>query len=375
MSKKLLFIVNVDWFFVSHRLPIALEALKSGYEVHIACQFTDKFDYLSSLGFKLYPLTLSRSGTSLRSELATILEIFKLSKRINPDVVHMVTIKPVIYGGIVSRILRVKQRVASISGLGYVFIAQGLKYKFLRRAVALLYRLALRRCDTDVIFQNPNDRDLFIYLGIIRSEQATMIRGSGVDLSGYAVKPEPEQKPVVMFVARLLVDKGVYEFVDAARYFQKQDYPVRMVLVGDVDENPKSVKQHELTQWVAEGHLEYWGYTKEVAETMAKANIVVLPSYREGLPKCLIEAAACGRAVITTDVPGCRDAITPDVTGVLIPVKSSEALVTAIRDLVENKERRKQMGKQGRLLAEQAFDIKTVVKIHLDLYKGTGRAN
>jgi glycosyltransferase involved in cell wall biosynthesis len=372
MRKKLLFIVNVDWFFVSHRLPIALEAIRLGYDVYVACQFTDKHEYLQSLGLKLYPLTLSRSGMSLFSELSTVIEVFKLVLQIKPDVIHLITIKPVIYGGIASRLLGVKQRVASISGLGYVFIANGFKNQLLRKLVSSLYRFALRRQSTDVIFQNPNDRDLFIHLGIINAEQATMIRGSGVELSHYAVIPEPDQTPVAMLVARLLIDKGVYEFVDAAKTLKQQACPVRMVLVGDVDENPKSVSAEEISRWVDEGIVEYWGYRKNISATIADANMVVLPSYREGLPKCLIEAAACGRAVITTDVPGCRDAITPNVTGMLINVKSASSLATAIQTLVENPERREEMGRQGRILAEQAFDIKTVVQKHMNLYEGRG---
>ena len=370
MTKRLLFVVNVDWFFVSHRLPIALAAMKQGYEVHLACALTDRAEQLSALGIKVHELPLSRSGTSVKSEIKSFYHIYQLIKHVKPDVIHMVTIKPVLYAGLASRLLSVKTRVASISGLGFVFMAQGVKAGILRSLVSKLYRLALHRKNTQVIFQNPNDRDLFLKQSIIKSDQVTMIRGSGVSLEHYPVQPEPEGTAVVMLVARLLTDKGVLEFVEAARQLKQKQTDVRMVLVGDTDENPKSVSSKQLEEWTKQGIVEHWGYSTNVAETMAKSHIVVLPSYREGLPKSLIEAAACGRAVITTDVPGCRDAITPDVTGLLIPVKNAPALATAIEHLLENSTMRQQMGCAGRALAEQAFTIENVIQSHLMIYGG-----
>jgi glycosyltransferase involved in cell wall biosynthesis len=370
MTRKLLFVVNVDWFFVSHRLPIALAAMEQGYEVHLACALTDKAEQLKALGIRLHALPLSRSGTSVKSEVKSFYHIYQLIKQVRPDVIHMVTIKPVLYAGIASRLLSVNTRVASISGLGFVFMAHGVKAAILRSLVSKLYRLALHRENTQVIFQNPNDRDLFLKQRIIKSEQVTMIRGSGVSLEQYPVQPEPAGTAVVMLVARLLTDKGVLEFVEAARQLKAKQTQVRMVLVGDTDENPKSVSSSQLEEWTKQGIVEHWGYSTNVAETMAKSHIVVLPSYREGLPKSLIEAAACGRAVITTDVPGCRDAITPQVTGLLIPVKNAQALADAIELLVNNSNKRQQMGLAGRALAEQAFTIENVIQSHLMIYGG-----
>ncbi|WNO61674.1 glycosyltransferase family 4 protein [Rheinheimera sp. MMS21-TC3] len=370
--KKLLFVVNVDWFFISHRLPIALAAQRDGYEVHLACNFTDQAEYLASLGFVLHQLDLSRSGTGLLSEINAFKGIYAMLRKVKPDIVHLVTIKPVIYGGIASRFLKVKQRVASISGLGYIFIARGLRASILRFAVSLLYRFALHSADTTkVIFQNPDDKQLLLDLGIIDPSQAVMIRGSGVDLSRYDVQPEPISTPVVMLVARLLIDKGVLEFVEAARELSRRGAEIRMVLVGDTDDgNPKSVSSADISRWLDEGIVEHWGYQKDINNIIAQANIIVLPSYREGLPKSLIEAAACGRAVITTDVPGCRDAITPNVTGLLVPVKESAGLVAAICKLTEDTALRARMGLAGRQLAEEAFDIELVIKTHLQLYQG-----
>lgn len=371
MNKRLLFIVNVDWFFVSHRLPIALAAQREGYDIHIACNFTDQADYLRSLGFTLHQLDLSRSGTGLLSEVSAFTGIFRMLRAVKPDIVHLVTIKPVVYGGIASRLLKIRQRVASISGLGYLFIATGLRASILRKAVSLLYRFALRTRDTKVIFQNPDDKQLLISQGIIEPEQAVMIRGSGVDLTRYQVKPLPEGAPVVMLVARLLIDKGVLEFIEAARRLRQQLPQVRMVLVGDTDDgNPKSVSSTDIATWVEQGIVEHWGYQQDINKTMAQAHIIVLPSYREGLPKSLIEAAACGRAVITTDVPGCRDAITADQTGVLVPVKDAPALAQAIEKLICQPALCLELGRAGRQLAESAFDINAVITTHLKLYRG-----
>ena len=200
--RKILFIVNVDWFFISHRLPIALATIKQGYEVHDACEITDKKTMLESLGLIVHPLTLSRSGTGIFSEFKTLKQLFTIIKLVGPDITHSITIKPVLYGNIISRLLRVPTRVASISGLGYVFIASGIKAKFFRVFIALLYRSALSNAKT-VIFQNSSDRDVLKKLRAIKPEQELFIRGSGVDLSLYPVLPEPKDKLVVMLVVMI----------------------------------------------------------------------------------------------------------------------------------------------------------------------------
>ncbi len=367
--KKILFIVNVDWFFVSHRLPIALEAIKQGYEVHIACGITDKRTLLESHGIIIHPLALSRSGVGLLNEFKTLKQLFIVIKTIRPDITHCVTIKPVLYGNIMARILRVPIRVSSISGLGYVFIASGIKAKLFRVFISTLYKLALNGAKT-VIFQNSADRDVLKQLGAVKPNQEVFIRGSGVNLDLYPVIPEPKGKTVAMLVARLLIDKGVNEFAAAAKVLKQNNKDIRMVLVGDIDlANPKSITSAQLNDWVDQNIVEHWGYSNDVAETMAKANMIILPSYREGLPKSLIEAAACGRAVITTDVPGCRDAIEVNKTGLLVPVKSVEPLVDAILKLASDDELRGKLAFQSRETAEQAFDINDVIKKHLEIYE------
>lgn len=370
MRKRILFIVNIDWFFISHRLPIALAAIEKGYEVHLACGITGRKDELERLGIIVHPVSLSRSGTSILKEIKVIKEMNAVVKKVSPDVVHLVTIKGAIYGGLVTRFKNIKVRVVSISGLGFVFIDEGIKARVIRFVVTKLYRLALSSVNTTVIFQNENDQNIFIKNKIIKPEQSLIIRGSGVDLATYNALPEPSGEKVIMFLARLLKDKGLIEFCEAAVSLKKSGFVGTFVLVGDIDlHNPNSINQGELDHYIRSGVVEHWGFSNKVSDTIAKSHIMVLPSYREGLPKSLIEAAACGRAVITTDVPGCRDAITPNVTGVLIPVKSSVAIANAILSLCENDEKRIDMGKKGRELAQLCFNIEDVIDIHLNLYK------
>jgi len=368
MKKKLLFIVNVDWAFIVFRLPIAIRAMEDGYEVHLACAITSKRLELEELGIIIHPLTLSRSGTVIFSELKAVYQIYLTIKNLSPDIVHSVTIKPVLYGTLVARLLSVPKRVVSISGLGYVFIAEGLKANLLRFFIGLFYKSALTKADS-VIFQNSSDRDILKKLNAVKSHQEVFIKGSGVDLNLFNLSSEPSGQPVVMLVARLLIDKGVREFIESAKLIRATHPDVRMVLVGDVDAgNPKSLTPEELTTWTDNKTVEHWGYSNDVSTTMSKANLIVLPSYREGLPKSLIEAAACGRAVVTTDVPGCRDAIINDVTGLLVPSKDAQALAGAIVCLVDNAELRQYLARNGRAFAEKTFDIRDVVAKHLDIY-------
>lgn len=369
-KKKLLFVVNVDWFFVSHRLPIALKAMAGGYEVHLLCAITDQSEYLESLGLIVHPFLFSRSGENIFNELACFFGLYKHIKNIKPDLIHLVTIKPVLYGGIAARMAGLKNVVAAISGLGFIFAAQGIKANIRRFIVSIAYKLALHHKNIRVIFQNPTDRITLTKLVTLSDKQIIMVHGSGVDLSEFNVFNEPEKSaPVVILAARLLYDKGVGEFVEAARLLADEAVNARFCLVGEPDlANPNSISNDELAHWVDEGVVESWGHRNDMPAVLSSANIVVLPSYGEGLPKVLIEAAACGRAVITTDMPGCRDAILPGITGILIPPRNAKELANAIRYLIENVDLRHEMARSGRKLAEQKFSIEYVVDAHLKIY-------
>jgi glycosyltransferase involved in cell wall biosynthesis len=239
-----------------------------------------------------------------------------------------------------------------------------------RRMVSLLYRLAFKQRRLAVIFQNPDDRDTLLEMGALIAQQVRMIRGSGVALADYPVRPQPTVIPVVVMASRLLKDKGVFEFMDAARLLRARGVSVVMRLIGDPDPgNPSSVSEGDLEQWRSEALVELPGFMSDIAGQYAAANIVCLPSYGEGLPKGLIEAAACGRAVITTNVPGCRDAITPGITGVLVQVKNATDLADAIHHLIESPDQMVRMGEAGRELAEEAFTIEKVVDQHMRIYQ------
>lgn len=370
MSRTLMFVVNVDWFFLSHRLPIALEAIRQGYQVHIATGLTDKLGELGRHGLVVHPLALDRSGAGLGNAWRTMVQLWQIFRAVRPDVVHLVTIKPVLLGGLVARLARVPAVVAAVSGLGFVFMARGAKAAVRRWLVGAVYRVALGHHNLKVIFQNADDLRSLAKVAHLPAVKVAMIRGSGVDLARYARVPLPGGVPVVVLAARLLADKGVLEFVQAARLLRQRGCNARFVLVGTVDTaNPTSFTDAEVSAWVHEGVVEWWGHRADMPQVLSAAHLVVLPSYREGLPKILIEAAACGRAVITTDVPGCRDAIDPGITGILVPVRNAAPLANAIETLINDPVRCQVMGDAGRSLAENAFDVQQVVAAHMQIYQ------
>jgi len=371
-KKKLLFIVNVDWFFISHRLPIALKAMEEGYEVYLLCAVTDKTEYLESLGLIVHPFSFSRSGKNIFNELACVFGLYKQIKSIKPDLVHLVTIKPVLYGGVAARLAKVPGVVSAISGLGFLFVKRvGVQARLFRYVVLFLYRMAMGHSNQRIIFQNPTDMNALVAAGGVQKDKVRMIRGSGVDLLDYPVLPEPDGVPIVVMASRLLKDKGVHEFVEAARIVKSKGIKARFQLIGEPDSgNPESVTAEAVQSWQDEGIVECLGFRSDIAELFAQAHIVTLPSYYgEGLPKVLIEAAACGRAVITTDMPGCRDAVEPDVSGLLVPARNAKALAQAMERLIEDDVLRQRMGRAGRDLTEREFGIDKVVAAHLAIYQ------
>lgn len=370
MKKKLLFILNEPTYFVSHRLPIAIAAQAAGYDIHVATGERSALTAIIEQGFVYHALPLSRSGRNLFSELKSLLAMYRLMKRLQPDLVHLVTIKPVLYGSIAARLARAPAVVAAVSGLGYAFIDQYFEAKCLRLLIGQLYRIAFRHKNLKVIFQNRDDQRTLFRIGAVKTDQAVLIQGSGVDLIQYCYQEEPEvDAPIVVMAARLLRDKGVMEYVEAAKLLRAQGVHARFLLAGQLDPgNPSSIKQSQLQAWIQTGAIEYQGYC-HIPDLFSQAHLVVLPSYREGLPRVLAEAAACGRAVITTDVPGCRAAIVPGQTGLLVRVKDAVSLAEAMHQLIVQHDQRKAFGAAGRKLAEQSFDVTKIVEQHLALYR------
>ena len=369
-GKRLLFVLNDLSFFISHRLPIAITAKDEGYEVHIATPQGKPTTEIKDIGFIFHKIPLSRRGKNPFNELKSIFALYQLMRAVKPDVVHLVTIKPVLYGGLVSRIVKVPSVVAAVSGLGAIYISCTLSGKIWRAVTNQLYRSALKHPNLKVIFQNPDDRDVLLEKKAFALSQTVLICGSGVDLSLYRTSIEREDEVVVAMISRLLKDKGVLEYVAAAKLLKSMDVQARFLLIGESDyNNPEYINDHMLEQWRCDGDVELLGFRKDIPQLMQQANIIVLPSYREGLPKVLIEAAASGRAVITTDVSGCRDAIEPNQTGLLVPVRDSNALASAMKRLIDEPNLRHRLGKAGRILAEQEFSIEKVVAEHLNIYR------
>lgn len=368
---KLAFVINNIDFLLSHRLPILLEAQGQGYEINVIAPGAKDDKRLLGYGFTCHNISLSRGGNNPVADIYTIYQLARVFKKIQPDIVHLVTIKPVLYGGLAARLSGVPAVVAAVSGMGTVFISHGIWSRIRRWLVAKIYCMVFKHKKIKVIFQNPDDRQIILDLKAIKEEQTQIVKGSGVDLANYPFVPEKKvDTNVVVMAARLLRDKGVYEFIDAARILKSRNVNVDMRLIGAPDPaNPTSITDSEIQHWRAESLVQILGYRSDIAEQYAQANIICLPSYREGLPKGLIEASACGRVVVTTDVPGCRDAIIPNVTGKLVKVRDAVALADAIQYLCEHPEERLQMGKAGRNLAESTYSIDEVVNQHLQIYE------
>lgn len=368
-ARRLLFVVNNPAFFLSHRLPLALAAKRAGFDVHVATMDGPSVSRIVSHGLAHHVIPMSRSGKNPVRELGSLFALRRLFRRLRPDLVHAVTIKPVLYGGIAARLAGVPAFVAAVSGLGYVFMRSGGRFDPLRTAAVFLYKLALGHRNSRVVFQNGADLDVLRRAGVVREGQAVLIRGSGVDLDAFQVSDEPDGPVRVAMASRLLRDKGVEEFVEAARLSAARRTDVRWVLAGSLDPgNPASVSEDTLAAWLRESVVDYVGEQDDVAALYRGAHIVALPSYREGLPKSLIEAAACARAVVTTDVPGCRDAIEPGVTGLLVPARDARALSDAVLRLADDPALRHEMGAAGRRLAEREFDVRKVEQAHLAIY-------
>jgi glycosyltransferase involved in cell wall biosynthesis len=367
-KRRILFVVNNPDFFVSHRLPLAIAARAAGFEAAVASPQGDGVAAIAGNGFDHHPFPLNRSGKHPLQEARSVVALYRIFRAVRPDIVHTVTIKPALYGGVAARLTNVPALVCAVSGLGYLFIG-GPRTAFRRRLVMQLYRFAFGHRNLRVVFQNESDRAEFAGTGVADA-QVALIPGSGVDLDAFQPAPEPPGIPLVVLPARLLRDKGVCEFVEAARILRRSRKAVRFVLVGLPDPgNPASLDETALRAWQQEGAVEWWGFRTDMPEVLRSAHLVVLPSYREGFSKVLIEAAAAGRAVVTTDVPGCRDAILPERTGLLVPPRDPVALAGAIGRLVEDAELRGRMGLAGRELAERAFSIDRVVEQHLRLYE------
>jgi glycosyltransferase involved in cell wall biosynthesis len=331
-------------------------------------QYTQCF---TEMGIRYIPISMSRSGINPFSELFALYQLIRIYRRVKPARAHHFTIKAVIYGSIAAQIARVPVIVNAITGLGYVFTNAAWKARFLRTIVTRAYRWVLRRPNVRMIFQNPDDQHFFVTSRLIHAHQAILIRSSGVDTVRFVPTPEPEGDPIILLVARMLWDKGVGDLVEAGRLLREWGVPGKIVLVGGPDPgNPGSISETQLQAWHQEGTVQWWGHQESSMEKVwARCHIVALPSsYGEGVPTSLIEAAACGRPIVTTDAPGCRDVVRDGENGFLVPVRDSKALANALRSLIEDPALRARMGARGREMAVSEFSQQKVIQETLAVY-------
>jgi glycosyltransferase involved in cell wall biosynthesis len=368
-GKTLLFLISEDWYFCSHRLPIARAARDAGAKVAVACRVRDHGDTIREEGFDLYPIGLNRSGRNPLADIGTILALRKLYRRVRPDIVHQVAVKPVLYGSIAAWLAGVPHVVNAMAGLGFVFISKGAFASLVRPILTLAFRVLLNRRQSKLILQNGDDSALFQTEIGVRPNKIAIIRGSGVDTASFAPTPEPGGPIIASCVSRMLWDKGIGELVEAARILRQKGSDVVIRLIGPTDDNPASIPIVTLDAWHAEGIVEIIGPTSDIAGVYATSHIAVLPSYREGLPKSLLEAAACGRPMVATDVPGCREVCRDGETGLLVPVMQALPLAEALDRLAGDAGLRKKLGAAARLAAEQEFTEPVITGQTLALYE------
>lgn len=370
MRPKLLFLVTEDWYFCSHRLPPARAAKCAGFDIVVATRVHRDGGRILSEGFRLLPIRLRRRSWNPVRELAALLEIIRIYWRERPDVVHHLALKPTLYGSLAARIARVPGVINALPGLGLVFSSGSLKARSMRACILLAFRMLLNRPGAVLILQNPDDV-VRLTQAALQPHRVRLIRGSGVDLKRYAPSAEPAGKPIVLLASRMLWEKGVGEFVEAAAMLRASGATARFVLVGDSDgENPAAIPPSQLKRWNADGIVEWWGHCDDMPGVLRGASVVCLPSaYGEGVPKVLLEAAACARCIVATDAAGCREIVRHRENGLLVPIRDAAALAAAIAELLSNRELRLAMGRRGRELVESEFSDELVARQTLAVYR------
>lgn len=370
MRPKLLYVFSDDRFFWSHRLAVAEGALSNGYEVIIATGVYSHADQIRNKGFRLIPLKLTRKTKSLLSEWGAVKQLKQIYRTEQPDIVHHVAIKAVLYGSMASLGRKSVPTLNALTGLGYLVASSSAKAALLRSVVWSAFSFLFKRSHQLVLVENEQDKQLLVDKLGVSSQKIVVTRGSGVNVQIFQPAPEPAGIPVVMLASRLLWIKGIQEFVEAAQLLRDKGVSARFVLAGDGDpNNPSCVLLEQLLHWQNSGIVECWGHQHDMPQVFKRANLVCLPSHGgEGVPKVLMEAAACGRAIITTDVPGCRDVVRDGVNGLLVQPRNAVALAEAIEKLLNSPALRLQMAEKGRQIAVKEFSEEAVVRETLELY-------
>jgi glycosyltransferase involved in cell wall biosynthesis len=364
VAKKFLLVAGYPDSLLDFRGPLLRALLAEGLDVHVAApDLPDNSTIrqrLQDLGVQVHEIALKRTGMNPLADMATVYHIWRLMSRIKPDYSLGYTIKPVIYGNIAAWLAGVPRHFALITGLGYTFQGEVGQRSWLKRIVQSLYRTALGKAHK-VFFQNPDDEALFKKLGIINKcdRKTVVVNGSGIDVNCFAVAPLPEATQFLL-IARLLGDKGVREYSKAATMVKQQHPNVRFGLVGWIDENPDAISEDELQHWIEAGDVQFFGRLDDVKPVIAQSSVFVLPSYREGTPRTVLEAMAMGRPIITTDAPGCRETVVDGDNGFLVPVKAVDELAISMLKFVKRPELITRMGMRSRQIAEEKYDVNKV---------------
>jgi glycosyltransferase involved in cell wall biosynthesis len=377
-QKKILYVVNEASFFMSHRLPVARAAQDAGFEVHVAAPADhvwapDDFDLqvVRDAGFEVHIVPLSRRGKNPFRDLVTLFALMRLYRKIRPDLVHHLTIKPILYGSIAARFCGVKAVVNAVTGLGQVFSDEGLQGRTIRKMIIVILQLSFQKGKFCTIFQNSKDLQTLVSARVVDEDSAFLIRGSGVSLTRYLPKPEVQGRPVVILAARMIWEKGIAEFVGAACILKKAGCSARFALVGNTKlSNPRAVPEETLEQWRKNGDVEWWGRQENMPEIYASSHIVCLPSsYGEGVPLTLIEAAASGRAIVATEAAG-QEIVREGQNGMLVPAGDERALADALKILIDDETLRRNMGAEGRKIVEDGFSVDKVIAQTMKVYNG-----
>ena len=360
--RHLVYVITEDWFFESHFFDRAIAAVSAGYKVTVVTRCRDVASEFKSHGLLIENIEFSRRGLNPITELTTILRLRSTLKKIKPDIVHNIALKPVVLGSLAAQFAGIRNIVNAPVGMGYVFTSRESKARVLRPVVKVLIRYVLGRKNRRVIIENRDDFENLVSGGFANRESIALIKGAGVDVKKFAHRPEPAEPVKVIMVSRLLRDKGVHEFIDAAKTVRSKNSQVQFLLVGDIDDgNPTSMNSDEIANLANSKDVTWLGARTDIAKLLAESHIACLPSYREGLPKSLIEAASVGRPIVTTDVPGCREVVIHMVNGLLVQPRDAQALAAAIEKLVEDPKLRKSMGEENRHKAEAEYANEIII--------------
>ena len=362
-SKKILFVISEDWYFISHRLFLAKYAISQGFEVSLLTNVTKYQKHIESCGINLINWDIKRRSSNIFTEIKSIMILLKAIKKIHPDIIHAVGLKPILYGAVSAKLRRVHIRIFAFAGLGYVFSSTQCLARLLRPCIILILKVLLKNRYSTLIMQNKDDAKVFIKKNIVKKSQIKIIKGAGVDTEIFSGSINSSKTPIVLLPARLLKDKGVEDFFRTAEILKNQGINARFVIAGREDpSNPEAVDKESLAKLSESNVVEFWGHVDNMANAFKKSSIICLPSFREGLPKALLEAASCEKPIVTYDVPGCREVVINNLNGFLINFRKINELAAAIQTLLLDESLRISMGKAGRDLVLKEFSQEKIAK-------------